>query len=107
MAFTDAFDMTFAMNNDIRRINSHDIPIAMLTEIFSLFDFITKANIFSYRRLMIDEKVVKDAHHRNEVGSIVFIRSEYNSDDSSTKLQKSDIIRKMLHESILSQLKNG
>ena len=61
MASADAFDMAFAMKNNLRRMTSLDIPIMMLTDSLSLFDVITKAKITSEKRLIIDVKVVKDA----------------------------------------------
>ena len=101
MAFADAFDMAFAMKNDFCKMTSLDIPIVMLTDSLSLFDVITKAKITSERRLMIDVKVVKDAYQRYELGPIGFIRSEFNPADALTKVKKSDILNKMLQESVL------
>ena len=101
MAFADAFDMAFAMKNDICKMKSLDIPIVMLADSLSLFDVITKAKITSERRVMIDVKVDKDAYQRYEIGTTGFIRSEYNSADALTKVKKSDILNKILRESVL------
>ena len=88
MTFADAFDMAYAMKNDLHNMTSLDIPIVMLTDSLSLFDVITKAKITSEKRLMIDVKVVKDAYQRNELHNIGFIRSEYNPADALTKVKK-------------------
>ena len=47
MYLADAFDMDFAMKNDICKMTSLDIPIVMHTDSRSLFDVITKAKITS------------------------------------------------------------
>ena len=101
MAFADAFDMAYAMKNDIHNMTSLDIPIVMLTDSLSLFDVITKAKITSEKRLRINVKVVKDAYQRNELHNIGFIRSEYNPADALTKIKKSDILKRMLQQSLL------
>ena len=54
MAIADAFDMAFAMKTYICKMTSLDISIVMITDSLSLFDVITKAEIKSERRLMID-----------------------------------------------------
>ena len=97
MAFADAFDMDYALNNDLHNMTSLDIPIIMLTDSRSLFVFITKAKTTSEKRLLIDVKVVKDAYQRNELHNIGFIGSEYNPADDL----KSAKMKKMFQQSLL------
>ena len=87
MDFADAFDIAFAMKDDLRNMTSLEIPIVMRTDSLSLFDFITKAKITSEKPVMIDFKVVKDAYHRNELHNIGFNRSKYHYADGLTKMQ--------------------
>ena len=73
MAFTDAFDMTFAIKKDMKLMINQPLPIVMLTDSLSLFDVITKSTITTEKRLMIDIKVVKDSYQRNEVQNIALL----------------------------------
>ena len=101
MAFADAFDMKFAIKNDMELMITQPLPIVMLTDSLSLFEVITKSTITTEKRLMIEIKVVKDSYQCNEVQNIWFIRSGSTPADALTKIKRCKVLDQILVDSTL------
>lgn len=91
MALADAFDMAYAITQDIRKMLTKEVPIMMITDTLSLFDVITKATSPTEKRLMTDISTVKEACKNNELSKLNFIRSEFDAADALKKQQSESI----------------
>lgn len=77
MAFdNNAIYIAFAIINGFSITSSQPIKIGMLTESLPLFDVPSRATVWTERRRMIDNNVVEDSSHRNEIRNIGFILVE-------------------------------
>ena len=97
IAFADAFDRTWILRYDLKRIYHHDVPNTMLTDSKQIFDVITKGARTSERRLMIDICAAREAYRREEVNSIGLVASEHNVADGKNKWKNANGIVKVMN----------
>ena len=98
LAFSDAFDMSYAIKHDLQALLNQEIPLVMMTDSLSLFDVITKCTQTAEKRLLIDLNIAKQAYKRREVEMIGFLKTEYNPADCLTKVMGSKVMENILKE---------
>ena len=84
--FVEAFDYAFIIRYDLRSILGKHIPLQMLTNSKSLFDFITNSSITTECRLMIDIKAVCEAYKSMLISDVGLLRSHKYPADAFTEL---------------------
>ena len=92
MALADGFDIGFMIKYDLQLLTGNVIPLIIMTDSLSLFDFITKATVTTEKRLMIDLNAVREAYQKHKIMDIGFIRSHF----ALTKMMTSHILEHML-----------
>lgn len=62
MALAEAFNTVYAFQKDLKNIYKIPIPVFLLTDSLSLFDFIIRASSMTEERLLIDAATVRDSY---------------------------------------------
>lgn len=76
IAPADAFDLAHTIKFDMQIIPGKLIPLKMLTDDLSLFDFSTKAIMTTGKQLMINIKTINDSYPKKELSNVMFYHSE-------------------------------
>lgn len=103
MAFTDAFYMVYVMKEHLRVMKTSSIPLSMIKDNLSLFDNQTRAISTLEKRLKIDLESVQSSYERERVQDVVYIWSEYNIADSSTRVKKESILVDAIEQATLDR----
>ena len=88
LAFSDAFDMSYAIKHDLQALINQEKTFVMMTDSLSLFDIITKCTQTAEKMLLIDLNIDKQAYKQREVEMIGFVRTEFNPADCLTKVMR-------------------
>ena len=96
LAFSDAFDMSYAIQHDLQALINQEIPLVMMTDSLLLFDIITKCTQTAGKRLLINLNSAKQAYKQREVKMIGFVRTEFNPTDCLTKVMRSKVLENIL-----------
>lgn len=86
VAFSDAFDIAYSIKFDLESMAKLKIPLTMITDSLSLFDFKTKATGTTEMRLMIDLNIFKQSYYKFEIETIAFVNSANNLAGALTKI---------------------
>lgn len=104
-AFVDAFDSSFTLRHDLSNITKSKIPLSVITYWQSLFKLIILSSTTTEKRLMIDLQACREAYREGELDDAVYgvgwVKSENNIADDLTKLNKVDLIQKVMRTGTL------
>lgn len=64
-AFADAYDATFTIRNDLKRLLKRDSKLTVLTDSMSLFKVVINSSTMTEARLMIDIPAAREAYEAN------------------------------------------
>lgn len=96
IAFSDMFNVTAALSDDLGHILSKPIPVQLLTDSKCLFDVISKGPRTSEKRIMLDIAAAREGFKEKTISDIGLVRSEHNIADGFTKDMSQKNLRQLL-----------
>lgn len=86
IAFSDLFDIAFALAFELNDILPHPFPVQLFTDTKTLFDVISKGSRTSEKQMMLDIAAAREGFRYKFISDIGFIRSSDNVPDRLTKI---------------------
>lgn len=71
--FSDSFDLAYPIKCDLQGIFVQAIPLTMMTDSLSLFEFLEKGSLTTEKGLMIDLQIKKESNQNAEIHDVSFI----------------------------------
>lgn len=103
-AFVDSFDAAYAIRYDMQQMINKNIPLSLVTDSDSLFKVVVKSSTTTERRLMIDMLTAREAYQKREIDDMGWIRSDGNLADGLTKMNKVELIQKVMRTGKLDRI---
>lgn len=95
-SFADSFDAAYDLRHDIEQMLDRKIPLCTVTDSDSLFKVIVQSSTTNERRLMIDIQACREAYQERKIDQIGWIKSDGNLADGLTKIDKVDLLKKVM-----------
>lgn len=91
-AFVEAFGSALIAASDLSKLIDFTIPIHMLTDSKRLSDDMTKGELTTEERLMIDIEAARQSYRRFEIRRIGLVLGQNDPADSLTKFKDNDTL---------------
>ena len=89
LAMSDGTDkgtvIVATINQILRQLNLHSIPMIVCTDSFSLYECLVKLGTTNEKRLMIDIMALRESYERREIAEVRWINGQDNPADAMTK----------------------
>lgn len=94
--FVDSFDDSFSISHDLSKVIDRRIRLKLTTDSESPFKVLVQVSSKTEKGLMIDLQAFRKAYQEWSIDKVGWERSEFNGVDGFTKMNKHELIGKVM-----------